>query len=437
MKNKYWLASVDMGYGHQRAIYPLQHLAEDKIMDVASDTIATEQERKLWKKTLSIYEFFSRLSKTPIIGNYATKILNKVLYIPKFYPYRDLSEPTFQVKMLKMNIKKGLCQGMINKIRTQPLPLITSFYAPAIAADITDFEKVYCIICDTDLNRVWVAEDPVESRIEYFAPTSKVAIRLKQYGVPESKIHLTGFPLPIELLGDKSLSTLKKNLYSRIIRLDPENRFREINKHNLKKLLGEDSTDTSPNHNAITITFAVGGAGAQKEIAERIAISLKKHLTQGTVRLNLVAGTKTAVYKYFKHITSTILKNVPNIHIIYAEENAAYFDKFNKTLHHTDILWTKPSELSFYCALGIPIITSPAIGPQEKFNRKWLREIGAGIKQENPDYADQWMFDLLRSGRLAEAAWSGFTKARKLGTYKIEEVLETGKLVTEYHPLKR
>ena len=86
---------------------------------------------------------------------------------------------------------------------------------------------------------------------------------------------------------------------------------------------------------------------------------------------------------------------------------------FNFALHNTDILWTKPSELSFYCALGIPIIMTPAIGPQEKCNHRWLREIGAGIKQQNPEYTNQWLLDLLNKGRLAEAAWNGFLKGRK------------------------
>jgi hypothetical protein len=103
----------------------------------------------------------------------------------------------------------------------------------------------------------------------------------------------------------------------------------------------------------------------------------------------------------------------------------------------TDILWTKPSELSFYSGLGIPIVMSPPIGSQERFNAKWLFEIQAGIKPENPEYTDQWLFDFLNNGRLAEAAWSGFLKARKLGTYKILEVLETGKMTTEDSPILR
>ena len=110
---------------------------------------------------------------------------------------------------------------------------------------------------------------------------------------------------------------------------------------------------------------------------------------------------------------------------------------FNNCLHTTDVLWTKPSELSFYCALGIPIIMTPAIGPQEKCNQRWLIDIGAGIKQRNPEYTDQWLYDLLKNGRLAEAAWNGFLKARKYGSFNILEFLGKGHFQFSNDPLKR
>ena len=80
---------------------------------------------------------------------------------------------------------------------------------------------------------------------------------------------------------------------------------------------------------------------------------------------------------------------------------------------------------------------APTIGSQEEYNRKWLLEVQAGIEQEDPRYAGQWITDLLKAGRLAEAAWDGFLKARKYGTYKILEVLETGTMERETSPLRR
>jgi hypothetical protein len=61
------------------------------------------------------------------------------------------------------------------------------------------------------------------------------------------------------------------------------------------------------------------------------------------------------------------------IEIIYHNNLSKYFEKFNHTLRTTDILWTKPSELSFYSGLGLPILLAPSIGPHEKLNRQWLK----------------------------------------------------------------
>ena len=49
----------------------------------------------------------------------------------------------------------------------------------------------------------------------------------------------------------------------------------------------------------------------------------------------------------------------------------------------------------------------------------------------------EWIRELLEQGRFAEAAWSGFLKARKYGTYKIRELLATGTMERESNPLRR
>ena len=108
--------------------------------------------------------------------------------------------------------------------------------------------------------------------------------------------------------------------------------------------------------------------------------------------------------------------------IIYSDKIEDYFVKFNKKLHETDILCTKPSELSFYSGLGIPIIMAPIIGSQEEFNKKWLLRMGSGIAQEDPKHADQWIFDYLESGRFAEVAMKGFVSVEKMGVYNIKKI---------------
>ncbi|MEK7071685.1 MAG: hypothetical protein AAB959_00130, partial [Patescibacteria group bacterium] len=108
--------------------------------------------------------------------------------------------------------------------------------------------------------------------------------------------------------------------------------------------------------------------------------------------------------------------------ILYQEKIEDYFREFNRKLRETDILWTKPSELSFYTALGIPMIISPPIGSQEKFNMRYLLKSGFAIAQENPNYTDQWLFDWLKQGYLAEAAMQGFVEGEKMGVSNIKIV---------------
>ena len=430
-----WIVGADMGYGHMRAVHPLRHIAYQGVIVVGRNDAADEQERRLWARLLGVYEFFSRSRAIPVIGKSIFSLLDRLLHIPSYYPMRDLSRSTFQVELLASSIRKGLCRGMLEKIEQKRLPLVTSFYAPAVAADAAGHERVYCIICDADLNRVWVAKNPEESRINYFAPCGRVARRLKSYGVPEERIFLTGFPLPQELLGT-GLRTLKSDLLHRLVRLDPRGRFRAYHGRSVQHFLGKDLakiTSTEP----LTITYSVGGAGAQKEFGGRLARSLHRRIASGEIRLNLVAGSRRDVMEYFESVRAGSGNAAAGIHVLYDDRIGRYFEKFNALLRETDILWTKPSELSFYTALGIPIVMSPTLGSQEKFNRRWLEELHAGTRQENPDYADQWITDRLLDGFFAENAWSGFLKGRKLGTVKILEVLSTGSCTAGDSPLTR
>jgi hypothetical protein len=431
-----WIVTADMGYGHARAVDPLRTISQEEIITVGKTGAGSPAERRLWRRLLWVYEWFSRARGIPVVGKPVFTILDRFLHIPSFYPIRDLSRSTFQVDLLASSIRKGLCGGMLQTIRANSLPLVTSFYAPAIAADMHGYDPVYCIICDADLNRVWVAKEPWESRINYFAPCGKAAQRLKAYGVPEERIFLTGFPLPAELLGGPDLPVLKADLGQRLHYLDPNQRFWPLHGRNVEHFLGHDNCMFT-GRRVMTIAYAVGGAGAQKEMARRIARSLRNRILSGSLRLLLLPGIRTEVREYFEQVKEEIAPGSAYLKVLPADTLDEYFAVFNRAMRETDILWTKPSELSFYAALGIPIIMAPTIGSQERFNRQWLFEIQAGIKQENPDHTDQWLFDWLENGRLAEAAWAGFLKARKLGTYRILEVLATGTMSRTGSPVMR
>lgn len=278
---------------------------------------------------------------------------------------------------------------------------------------------------DADINRAWAPKNPAASKINYFAPNYRVVERLKLYGVLSERIFLTGFPLPLENIGNLNLNVLKKDLIKRLVNLDPQKKYWDKDQETIQRRLEIKKLPNKSNH-PLTVTFAVGGAGAQKEIGADALRSLKNAILTKKIKLVLVAGIHNSLSHFFRQTArqAGLAKEIGwGIEIIFSGNKEDYFKKFNQALRTTDILWTKPSELSFYVALGLPIIIAPPIGSQEEFNRTWLRTIGAAASQDDPKYCNEWLFDWVNSGWFAEAAMHGFIEAPKFGTYNIEKVI--------------
>ncbi len=427
--DKAWVVAVTMGYGHLRAAYPLQGLAKDHFMYADDYPDMPESDRGIWINSRKFYETISRFRVVPVIGKPVFSILDRWQSLPQFYPQRDLSRATFQVRQAYAFFKRGFMRHFVRRIAKDPLPLVTSFFYVAQAAEFHGYpNEIYCVICDSDMSRSWVALDPKKSRINYFAPNRRVAERLREYGVPERNILLTGFPLPKDLIGGLEYDTLKKDLAHRLANLDPSGIYHARFGPAVQKLLGAKNYPGKNGH-PLTLAFAVGGAGAQREMALPILKSLARRVKSGSMRILLIAGNRPEVAKYFEKAIKEagLAGERSGASILLGRSKQDYFDKLTKALHAVDVLWTKPSELSFYTALGIPIIIAPTIGSQEDFNAWWLRSIGAGLPQMDPEYCEEWLDDWLNSGWLARAAVAGFTNAPKRGTYRIEELLNRGK----------
>lgn len=426
LSNKVWVVTVDMGYGHQRAAYPFLDIAQGGIITANNYPGIPEADKYIWQNSRFFYEFISRFKMVPLIGEKVFNLYDKIQAIPKFYPKRDLSNANLQLKqMYKLFRDSNWGKHLIDKLAKNPLPFVTTFFATAMMAEFFNYpEDIYCILCDADISRAWVPPEPHKSRIIYLAPNKRVEERLKLYGIKPEKIILTGFPLPEENIGER-LRILKQDLGKRLIQLDPQKTYISQYKKTLYSQLGRANFKLK-SFRPLTITFAVGGAGAQRELGIEIVRSLKKDILAKKIKVNLIAGVNEGVNKYFRkelrqlRLSKEIGKGVE---ILFKNSKNEYFKSFNKILRNSDILWTKPSELCFYCALGLPIIMAPAIGSQEVFNHKWLQLIGAGIDQEDPKYTNEWLNDWLNSGWLAEAAMQGFIEAPKYGTYNIKKVI--------------
>ncbi|HET7824637.1 MAG TPA: hypothetical protein VFK90_04860 [Anaeromyxobacter sp.] len=418
------VVAVEMGYGHLRAAAPLADALASDVVQVDRAPLVAPDEERLWSRVRRSYEVVSRLSQLPAVGAPLRWVLESVTDIPRFHPYRDLSKPTRSVRTIDRFVRRGLGDGLVRHLRATGAPLLTTFFTSAIAADRAGYEKIFCVVTDTDISRVWAPVDAAGTRIRYLVPTRRAARRLKSYGVPEERITFTGFPLPDELVGGPTLATLKRHLAARIVRLDPSGEFRRSMPEELAHFLG--ALPRGEEGRPPRMVFAIGGAGAQAGLAAASLPGFRPALEEGRLAVTLVAGVRSDVEARFREAVHRAamepLLGGP-LEILAAPSFPEYYARFNALLAGTDVLWTKPSELVFYGALGIPLVLSPPVGVHERYNRRWTRESGAGLKQREARFAAERIADWLADGVLAAAAWAGYMRLPKFGLYRILEAV--------------
>ncbi|MBI5793598.1 hypothetical protein HZA87_00720 [Candidatus Uhrbacteria bacterium] len=426
-ERKAWVIDVNMGYGHSRAAYALKDLSGGEVISANDYRGIPAEDKKLWRESREWYEAISRMKPIPVVGNFLFEAMDYWQQIPQFYPRRDLSKPNMQLKQIYRMIKKGLGKHLVQTCSEHPMPFVTTFFIPAFAADYHDYPgDIWCVTTDADISRTWAPLNPHQSRIRYLASNGRVVERLKLYGVREEQIYLTGFPLPKELIGGPQSTVMKDLLASRLCNLDPHDIFYSRYQRTLKAELGPLRCQQSKASHPLTLTYSVGGAGAQRVLGVNILNSLRARIARHEIRLNLIPGIRPDMVRYYtRAVHEAGLKKelgswvcVPKF-----ENRAAYFSGFNEILKTTDILWTKPSELSFYCGLGIAVIMAPPIGSQEEFNRVWLGYVGGGVSQNDPRFTSEWLFDWIHSGGVARMAWNGYIEAPTHGTYRIEDLV--------------
>jgi hypothetical protein len=414
------LVSIDMGYGHLRAALPLADALDTELLYVDEPPLADLEDQTLWGYTRRYYEGISRLSTVPMFGAPLEYVLDEITAIDPLHPYRDLSAPNGGVHVLDRAAKFGLGKGMVERLRESGSTLLTTFYSPAIIADRAGCDDVFCVVTDSDINRVWAPLDGARSNIQYLTPSRRASRRMEAYGVRPENIHFTGFPLPPELLGGPDLPVAREDLAARIVRLDVNGVFRDQYGDLLSQELGElpeDQEGATPR-----LLFAIGGAGAQVDVVDAFLPAIRDAIVAGELDLTLVAGVRDEVKARFEEmLTEHDLSGA--VEILHEPEFEPYYRRFNQRLRTTDILWTKPSEMTFYGGLGLAMLFSPPVGVHEKYNRRWAVEAGAGLVQRELDVTWDWLTEWLEDGTLAAAAWSGFMRLPTDGTYKIADAV--------------
>lgn len=413
-----------MGYGHQRAAFALRHLAfKGKIVTANDYHGIPDLDKTLWRETRRVYEFISKFKKIPVLGGLVFSLMDKVQEIKPFYPKkRPLEPPGLQLRTIYgLMKKKEWGRHLIEKLNQDSVPMICTFPVPAFMAEHWGYRgDVYLLVTDSDAARAWVSLFPRKTKIRYLAPSQLVAERLLQYGILKNNIVLTGFPLPEEFTTPEGFMKTKEDLRRRLIRLDPKRKYITRYADVVRSYLG---TVPTGRNGAVVITFAVGGAGAQQALGKQIIQHLAPLVKEKKLRLCMMAATHKDAASSFTETAKQQGLSETEVEVVFLKSKDEYFKRFSEVLRATDILWTKPSELSFYAALGIPLLLAPSIGSQEVQNQKWLARLGAAISQLRVEHADEWIPDFLNQGLFAEAAMQGFVEMERNGAKNIANII--------------
>lgn len=420
------VTAVSMGYGHLRAAHALAEELGVEVARADRGPHAGPVERALWSLARRLYEGVSRGSQGRLAGSLLRAMLDRLTRIGPPPGATDPTRPTVAARFLELLVGCGVGRRIARTACAEVRPLVTTYFVPALAADRLRHRATYCLVTDTDASRAWVPPAAGKTGITFLTPTARVTERLRTYGVPGERIVESGFPLPPALLGGPELPALRRALAARLGRLDPHGAFRTARRGELEELLA--APLPPPDGRPPLLTYAVGGAAAQAGLARRILADLGPAIAHGRLRLCLVAGTHIALAERFaRWVRGAGLETAleaGEITILAEPDLQTSFRRVHAALAQTDVLWTKPSEMTFFAALGLPLLLASPVGAQERANRRWALEAGVALPRPSPEGTARLLVQLLDRGALAAAAWAGFLRLPADGLYRICALLE-------------
>ncbi len=396
---RYWLLSAVMGLGHDRAAWPLRsHAQNASWISIGLSDTSSRLERGFQSLTRGFYEGLSRWREHSRIGAAAFSQYDRMLQrFPALAEQPDQRRPVAANHIQNGLLRLGYSMETMTRIRGSGLPVISTFYMGSLAAERHTDLPVYSLICDVEFSRAWVPSRPKGSRIEYLAPTARSAERLMAYGVSGSRVHVTGFPLPLENVGDRNRDILLEDWRRRARRLaDP----------------------TCP----LTLLFCIGGAGVQASAARSLLDRMGDAIDAGSVRLWISAGVSTLAAERIRPALRPEWLESDRVRLIHEHDKPAYFQQFSQALHETDLVITKPSEMVFYAGLGLPILLTDPVGYHESLNAAWLLETGAGDRLP-PDFDLDRIREMQSDGRLLDWGCRGLQTGLGESTHRILDLV--------------
>ena len=342
-------------------------------------------EQRLWRASRRFYEVTSRASQLPVVGAPLRSLLEALTHIPHLYPLRDLSAPTFQARSLDRLIRKGLGRGLADhlqgdrraaadhllrarprrrppRLRAGLLPRHRLGHQPRLGAAAARAAA-------DPLLRAEPAGGAAAARLRRGARADRVH-RLPAAGRAARRAG------PAGAAAQPGRAPGAAGPRAGLPRPDPRRD---------PSLPGRPA---APIRRAGRRWSRSRWAAPARRPSWRGACSrsLQPLIEEGRLRLCLVAGVRAEV-------AASSAAGSREAGLGAADRAAAhpvgrtstsYFPRFNALLAETDILWTKPSEMTFFAALGLPLVLRGRSGVHERYNRRWAVENGARPQAARP-----------------------------------------------------
>jgi hypothetical protein len=412
MSPDFYITTVLMGYGHLRAADNVAGLGRGQLVRVDRPPFANLMDVWVWKSSQNLYHVVSRTVETRL--RFLFRVLERIEDIPEDSKQASMEYAMLVRLLVRMGVGRGLWRlgAPSTSLRVNPSdnghigrtcpPRLHTFFLPGLACVYNRFPgKNYQLLCDADFHRVWAPIKPRDGDVTYLVPTAAGADRLMSYGVAHGRIVVTGFPLPVANTGGRGLDVLQFDLRARLERLSPQS--------------------DSP----LRLVFAFSGAGCYLNLLKRLIRELLPELRSGKLTLTIAAGDNhKAKADIESHLAALNARPADGVTILYSPDVLESFPLFNRALRESDLLITKPGELVFYAALGIPQVLLPPVGKHEFKNRAYLIENSAALDLPGAESAGAWFLAQRANGIWRRAAESAFTRLPKLGTFAINDVVQ-------------
>src|SRR5882724_1154201 len=142
------VAAIDMGYGHLRPAAALADHLGTEVLQMDRPPLGGEKDQRFWESTRELYEPLTRLSQLPGVGPPMRAVLNTITAIPEPWPVRDLSGPTQGTRWMLRAAADGVGEVLADHLRKTGAPLMTTFFAAAILAELHGADQLHCLITD-------------------------------------------------------------------------------------------------------------------------------------------------------------------------------------------------------------------------------------------------------------------------------------------------